>query len=115
MAIVTAPVLPTMAVSAPHTGLSRPLRADCRISSLVMDPGCPFPRNLVNHRLDRDVAASEDGCSYPALRKYGIQPSYCTRRWPYESSNFCVSFSHKAVFRLDPQRRQNIATSPVCP
>lgn len=100
--------------SASYICLSKLSRANCQISSLIMDPKCPLPKVRVVQQMVTDVDASGDGFPYPTLRKTNSQLLRCMQSWPYEASNTLGALYHKVFSFPDDQEGQNSAPSTVC-
>lgn len=109
VALVDSTVVTGMAFLSSSIGISRKLRADCRISSLVMDPGCPLQGMWAFQRLETGKAASDDGTSYFGQHKTDIQLLRWMHCWSNEPGNTWVSVYNKALFPPNGQQGKDSA------
>lgn len=114
-ALVHVTVMTSMALASSCIAFSRKLRADCRIFSLIMDPGCPFPEIRAVQLIKTYAAASEDRVFPHAPRRTDSHQLCCPHCWSWEAGNTGVLVSRNVVSRPVDQRVPDNAPNTVYP
>lgn len=112
-ALLDATVVTGLALVTLWIRLSRKLRADCPISSLIIDPGCPLPQFRTVQQLKTDLTFPDDGIFHALMRHTDWQPLWCIHHLPYDASNAFVALYCKVVSWPGAQQKQDSVLTTV--